>query len=396
MKKYTLLLASCLLYPLISFASVEIKFWQFWSPEWIQPLIDKFEKENPDIRVSLERLTWADGQDKIITAFAANQAPDVLEIGSTWVAGFSQGGGLKTIEPKELLKKLANWESVYYDGKYYGVPWTLSTGAMFYNKDLIKKANFSAPPQNWEELYEQSKAIQNLGKNIYGFGIKTGAYTTWQKFLPFAWSNGARLINADWKTTGVASEPFYEAVVYYNKLKEYSLFDENLVIRKSFQEGKVGFMLDDSGQIKKFQKESPELNFGVAPLPAAPTGKSINFAGAQILAIGKNTKNQAAAEKLIRFLVLPENVSAITKRITTLFPADKESINSDFYQKEHPELLIFIEILKTSTSPVAHPYWVEIQEIFTEQLERTLFGENIKKALNKAQKRIQTVLEEEL
>ena len=103
MKKYILLLI-WLSFPLVSFSTTEIKFWQFWSAEWMQPLIDKFEKENPDIQVSLERLTWSDGQNKIITAFAANQAPDVLEIGSTWVAGFSQDGGLKAIDPKGLLK----------------------------------------------------------------------------------------------------------------------------------------------------------------------------------------------------------------------------------------------------------------------------------------------------
>ena len=214
--------------------------------------------------------------------------------------------------------------------------------------------------------------------------------------MPFAWSNNAKLINPDWKTTGVASKPFYEAITFYKSLLPYSLFDENLVIRKEFQEGRIGFMLDDSGQINKFHKESPELNFGVVPLPAAPTGKSINFAGAEVLAISKNTKNQAAAEKLIRFLVRPDNVTVITERITTLFPADKESLHSDFYQKKHPELLLFVDTLKTATSPPAHPRWVEIQEIFSEQLERILYGENVEKSLQVAKKKIETVLKEEL
>ena len=128
MKKITLLIFVLLCSTLNALAVTEIKFWQFWDPEWIKPLIEKFEKENPNIKVSLERLTWTDGFNKIITSLSANQAPDVIEIGSTWVAGLSLDGGLKPIDPKDLRKKLANWESAYFKGKYYAVPWTLSTG----------------------------------------------------------------------------------------------------------------------------------------------------------------------------------------------------------------------------------------------------------------------------
>ena len=395
MKKY-LLLFSLLCIPFSVFGVTKISFWQFWNEDWINPMIIEFEKENPDIQVQLERLTWSDGQNKIITALAANQAPDVIEIGSTWVASFSNDGGLKEIKPKVLLQKLSNWQPAYYKGKYYAIPWTLSTQGLFYNKTLLQKAGFKNVPKNWEELLKQSEAIYNLGKNIYGYGLKTGTYTTWQKFLPFAWSNGAKLINEDWKTTGVASRPFREAVDFYNELKNFSLFDENIVVRKQFGEGKVGFMLEEPGTIKTFKKEFPELQFAVSVLPVAPTGKSLNFAGAQMLAITKNTKNQAAAEKLIRFLVRAENTKVITEKITTLFPADKQSANTDFYQKENPELLVFLETLKTATSPQAHPRWIEIQEVFTEQLERILFGEDIDKALKKAKKEIESLLVEEL
>ena len=395
--KKTLLLCVIFLSTLFNAsAATEIRFWQFWDPEWINPLIEKFEKENPNIKVSLERLTWTDGFNKIVTALSANQAPDVIEIGSTWVAGLSLDGGLKPIEPKSLRNKLANWEPAYFKGRYYAVPWTLSTGALFYNKDLLKKAGFKTPPKNWKQLLKQSQAVHKMGKYIYGYGLKTGAYTTWQKFLPYAWSNGAKIINPDWKSTGVNSKAFKEAVSFYNELKEVSLFDENLVVRKQFQEGKVGFMIEEPGQINKFKKESPNLNFAVIQLPKAPTGKSINFAGAQMLAITKNTKNKAAAEKFIRFLVEAENSKAITRRITTLFPADKQGTQDDFYTKEHPELLVFLETLKTATSPQAHPRWIEIQEVFSEQLERVLFGKNVDRAMKKAEKEILEILNEEL
>lgn len=380
----------------ISAATKEIKFWQFWNEEWLQDLVVEFETQNPDIKVSIERLTWANGFNKIITALAANQAPDIIEVGSTWIASLSLDGGLMPIEPGKLLDRLANWEPAYFNKKYYAIPWTLSTGALFYNEDLLKKSGFQQPPKNWKELLEQSKAIHELNKDIYGYGLKTGSYTTWQKFLPYAWSNGVRIIKSDWKTTEVNTPAFKEAVSFYANLRNYSIFDENIAVRKHFQNGKVGFMIEEPGQIKKFRKESPNLNFKVIKLPQAPTGKSINFAGAQMLAITKNTKNYSAALKWIKFLTEVKNTKVITKRITTLFPADKNSFNDPFYREENPELLVFLETLKTATSPQAHPRWIDIQEAFSEQLEEVLFGKDVSSAMMQAEKDIQLILSEDL
>ena len=73
--KKTLLLCVIFLSTLFNAsAATEIRFWQFWDPEWINPLIEKFEKENPNIKVSLERLTWTDGFNKIVTALSGKIA----------------------------------------------------------------------------------------------------------------------------------------------------------------------------------------------------------------------------------------------------------------------------------------------------------------------------------
>ena len=66
--------------------------------------------------------------------------------------------------------------------------------------------------------------------------------------------------------TGVDQPEFVEAVEFYNRLKAFSLYDDNIVVRKAFQENKIGFMIDEPGQIERLKKESPEINFGAAAL----------------------------------------------------------------------------------------------------------------------------------
>lgn len=354
-------------------APQEIRLWQFWPEKWIQPELERFHAET-GIKVKVERLTWADGLNKIITALAANQAPDVIEIGSTWVAGFSEGGGLQEFFPHSLSKQLIMWKPAKVGDQFFAAPWTVSTSGLFFNKSLLEKAGVLTVPNSWASLLDASKKINALGPSYIGFGLKMGAYSTWQKFLPFAWSNDAYLLHPNLHETGLNSPQFIETVQYYKELKKVGLYDDNLAIRKAFKEGKVGFMIEEPGQVELFSKEVPGLKFGVMPIPTKKTDiAGVSFAGAQMLAITKNSKNYKAADKLIRFLVRPEVTQKITHNITTLFPAYKGAEKDPFYKEQHPELLTFLDILKSSTSPVAHPKWIDIQEVFSEQLDRVMY-----------------------
>jgi len=347
-----------------------LKFWQFWPEDWLKPELSKFEAQT-GIKVEVERLTWGDGLNKIITALAAGEGPDVIEIGSTWVAGFSSG--LTALETSGIKEQLNGWAPALYQGNTYAYPWTLSTGALYVNLDLLKKVG-EPVPVDWASLLRASQKIQALGPEIYGYGIKTGSYSTWQKFLPFAWSNQARVIDEK-GAIGVGKPEFIKAVSFYKELKDAGLFDDNQVVRKFFETGRLGFMLDEPGQVKRLHEGHPELHFQVIKLPPPKTsGQSMAFLGGQMLAVPKSTKHPEAAQKLIRFLIKPEAASAITSRITTLFPAQKGASELPFYWDQHPELLVFLESLNHSTAPPAHPQWVQIQEVFSEALERTLYG----------------------
>lgn len=366
-----------------------LHFWQFWPEEWLKPELERFTEET-GIEVKVERLTWSEGLNKILTSMAAGQAPEVIEIGSTWVAGLSEG--LAPLEPGDLTNQLNGWAPARYQGAYYAVPWTLSTGALYYNKSLLAQVG-EAPPQTWADLLRASAKIHALNEETYGFGVKTGSYSTWQKFLPFAWSNGARLMAPD-GTLGLTSPEFIEALGYYKQLKEVGLFDDNTVVRKAFAEGGLGFMIEEPGQIQRFRQDYKELNFAVQPLPpTAKGGSSVGFAGGQMLAVTRSSENKAEALALIKFLTRPEVTEAITKRITTLFPAHRAAQQSDFYQQEHRELLVFLEVLKNSTAPPPHPRWVSIQEVFSLELERVLYGlDQPKTAMARAEEEIRTII----
>src|SRR5258708_2438173 len=76
-----------------------LRFSQFWTEPGQRTVLDSvindFKKENPGIDVEIIDLSWADGKTKLMINFNSQTAPDVIELGSDWVAQFSSSNVLE-------------------------------------------------------------------------------------------------------------------------------------------------------------------------------------------------------------------------------------------------------------------------------------------------------------
>ncbi len=123
MKKLVLVVLLSVLV-VFAFGKTRITFWGFMlNDESSKKILGEFMKENPDIEVEYVQLSWSNGFDKIVTSIAANNAPDVVELGNTWVANFaSQDAILKMDDYASKVKdKYFGWDSVEYNGHYWAL-----------------------------------------------------------------------------------------------------------------------------------------------------------------------------------------------------------------------------------------------------------------------------------
>src|SRR5207248_6084249 len=110
-----------------------IRFSHFWTEPGqravLDSILENFQKENPDIHVEVMDLSWADGKTKLMINFNARTAPDVLELGSDWIAQFSSANVLEDLTNASSLKSRFNNAPEYanepgiWKGQYYAVPW---------------------------------------------------------------------------------------------------------------------------------------------------------------------------------------------------------------------------------------------------------------------------------
>jgi len=68
-----------------AFAQTTITF-RFNDPESAQmrQALDLFEKQNPDIKVTLQRVSWGEAQQQYLREAAAGTGPDVAQVAQVW------------------------------------------------------------------------------------------------------------------------------------------------------------------------------------------------------------------------------------------------------------------------------------------------------------------------
>ena len=122
----------------------------------------EFMTENPDAKVNVTAVPWDAAHQKIASAIAAKQTPDVSMIGTTWQGEFAKTGALDPTPP-DLIKKddffPGAWDTTVVDDTSYGVPWYVETRVIFYRKDLAAEGrHHRRPPKTWDDLKAMAKA----------------------------------------------------------------------------------------------------------------------------------------------------------------------------------------------------------------------------------------------
>ncbi len=389
---------------LLSFAKVKLTFWSFMIDDKLwQEIYSEFQKEYPDIEVEFTQLSWANGFDKIVTAIAANSAPDVVELGNTWVAKFAQDKAIYALTPAEekVYKGYVGYNTTEYKGKHYGYIWLVGTRAMYYNVDLFVKAGLDPanPPKTWSEALEAAKKISALGEDVYGFGLPAGEnYSPWQQwFLPAVWGNGGKVVCGENYDKACFNSPeVKEAAKFYQELAKYALKTKQADIEKAFGEGRVGMYVGGQWVIGYFNSNFPDLNYWVALVPKPDEGGThASFAGGEVLAITTQTKHFDEAKKLVEFLLRSDIAMKITKHFAgVVYPSDPKAINDPWFG-DNPMHAVFFEQAKTAVPTPPTPAWPKIQELVTEAVEKIIIDfADVDKVLDEYNAKIQEVLNE--
>jgi multiple sugar transport system substrate-binding protein len=357
----------------------EIVFWQFWPADVIQPLLTRYEHENPGVSVRMEQLTWDSGKDKILAAVASGTVPDLCELGSTYMPRFLASGALADWSAgiADMKPSLRGWEMCSIGDAVYGLPWVLGTRALFYNRDLFARAHLDPDhaPETWDQLRHDAAAIQKLGGGVHGYGVSANdRQKLFKKFMPFAWGNGGDILSAGLDSSRFDSPENRDALAFYLSLRGVGTVGMQDVLDREFKQGRLGLEISGAWLFKQIPKEAPGLRYGVAlvPKPSESVGTHASFAGGEVLVSFRGSRRKEAALRLARFLGQPENELALAKAAESVQPSTIGADTASFY-RDRPEQQLMIRQFETAHFTPNHAEWDAMEAAIEDAIEKALY-----------------------
>ncbi|HLN12614.1 MAG TPA: ABC transporter substrate-binding protein [bacterium] len=134
-------------------APMDLAFWGGWTGpdgDVMHQMVDQFNKEHPDIRVTLTTLQWTPLFDKLLTSVRAGQPPDLMGMHSQDISQFSTlgilepmgsmvtGAGFKASDFMDVA-----WKGTFYKGTQYAIPLDMHMHAVYVNTDMWKQAGLN-------------------------------------------------------------------------------------------------------------------------------------------------------------------------------------------------------------------------------------------------------------
>jgi len=379
---------------------VEVRLWHTYSPHEenvARALLDEFEADNPNIKVTMEAVPYDQMQTHIMTAVAAGVAPDLVRMDIIWVPQYADIGALLEVDNYMAASGVSS-SSFYpgplstcvWKGTTYGLPLDTNTRVLIYRKDLFQEAGVSVPT-TWDEFLAAAKALtkDTNGDGVtdqWGFVIQDTATNTWQ-FGPFLWQAGGDVLNEN-KTqciinnaAGVSALQFLVDMIQVDKVAQ----DPYIVGGWPGQWGLISTgeaaMMHDGPWFKGIlEGMDPTVldKIGIAVMPAGVQQASV--VGGEDLVAFKQCKHPDAAWKVMQYMTSDHFQLGMfpTGQIPTLKTAGADPALSN-----DPFWSVFMQQLETARARPVHPKETQMDEIIHRHLEAAFTGtENVQQALD--------------
>jgi multiple sugar transport system substrate-binding protein len=382
-----------------------ITFWHAYSADGPEVkrlekvLIPAFQKLHPGIAVKDVAIPYDSLHQKLVTAVAGGQLPDLVRSDIIWVPELANLGVLQPLDTtmpdfKSIAGKVfpGPLATNYWKGHYYGLPLDTNTRIWVYNPAALQAAGLSSPPTTFAQLKSMSATAKAKGIYLYA---ESGT-SAWN-ILPWIWSGGGSLTNKTYtKATGFLNGRKSIAAVqmlvdlYKAGQMPNIIVDSNggVGTYDGLNQKKYASMLDGPWSFAIFGAAFKTTTLAGSTIPAGPGG-SVSVVGGEDIVMTKTSKNKAAAAEFIRFL--DHSYAQLQMARVGQMPVLKSSTKA--LVKIHPYYATYLKQIANAQPRTPTPKWPQIDQVLTTEFAKAFTGdETVSQALTNAAKQIDGLL----
>lgn len=286
---------------------VDLEIWGSFDDNGdLSDIIGEIKKVDPFIdTVTYKKIPIDTYENEVVNAMAAGNGPDIFLVNNAWMPRFED----KVAVAPDYIVNEKDFRSNFIDivaedfigknGEIYGVPLSVDSLALYYNKDLFNAAGITSPPTTWSELLDDSKKITKIDEfsEVRKSGIAMGTVENINRSTDIIdllmFQNGAQLPTKN----SIKFEPNYgigaNVLEFYTQFSKFSspAYTWNKRMHYSidaFYEGDLGMMINYSWHMNTIKNKNAKLDFAVAPVPQVSSDKPVNFANYWSFVVNKN------------------------------------------------------------------------------------------------------------
>jgi len=401
--------------PLSLTKPIELSYWGVWdsSDDW-QPLIDDFNIMHPNIKIIYKKFRYAEYEQKLLEAWAEDRGPDIYSIPATWLKKYQERitpmpasvklsfrevkKVLGKTEISDVVRQLPTFslndiknkfvdvinDDIIMDGQIYGLPFSVDTLVLYYNRDILDSNGIAVPPGNWTELAETVKKITKVDKNnniiqsAIALGTANNVPQAFDIVSLLMMQNGTQMISSTGQVNFHLSPtkerdnlPGLQALLFYtdfaNPIKEvYSWNAEQLNAFEAFISGKLAMLYGYSYYLPLIKTQAPKLDVGIAPMTQIQGATNpLNYTDYWVETVSHKTKSIDASWGFLTFAASQNETEKYLEK--TKKPAALRNLITK--QREDPEISVFANQTLSATHWYKGKDILKAEEIFKELIE---------------------------
>jgi len=323
-------------------------------------LIAQFMKENPDIIVRVDVVSWQDYWQKMATAVVTGTAQDVWLMSASYVEQYAAAGHLLDLMPfvdadptfheedyfphafdnftyvdtsggKGTVADLRNVP--FRQGKLYAFTRDYNCSLLYYNKDHFDAAGVPYPTEDWI-WQDLADAARKLTIDFDNDGIMDQWGCQGANWSTLASAIGGEVIDPVTRKSNFTPRPgssqLYDAIVFnLDLLYKYKCAPppEVGIEEYAFVTGKVSMVIEGAWEIRNYNRSKNLWDISLVPLQYKNSRRTTGGGGVAHV-IYSGTKSPDAAWRLVRFLSGEISQRALGRSGTSI-PVLKSAAYSD-------------------------------------------------------------------
>jgi len=377
-----------------------------------QAIIDEFMAENPNVRIIFDHAPHDNYEQRILTAFAGQQGPDVFWAGDWMVPQFLRSGMIAPVDPTAFgVETTEEFLALFAPGSldafidengqvYTGGVSEYNTFSLIYNLDHFAEAGLEplseTEPITWEEFIKIGEKLARRENGVTTRVALTWPFQTpiWTVLItePMVRQLGGEIVDPATGMPQLDSPQMIRVMKTIKEMQDRGVIDSAFYndLLQDFANGRTSTVIAGPWAAQPLKDINPDLNWAVAPLPQfedAVARVTTLYAWAWYVNANIPEERQRVAWRFVEKLTSAqeewwEKVGYVQARLGT---TEDGRTFEEFRAQSDERLQVIFNDYQFGRYQFRSTSYFEVSGILTRALTRILSGGDVESVLREAQ-----------